>query len=589
MSHRNKSTNNKEKDPNAGILTVEKVAASLSNLGHTPDGQLVYLRSQLTGLGLSTISVLGTQFTHLQSINLDRNKLTSLEGLKGLTHLVVLSAAHNHITAKGVLALIGPGRPYDDGSSKKGLIRFDPPYDNPLRRSLQRVILHHNKIENISCIRGFEYAYEIDVSHNDISGDVGEHAISMNSIGILNISNNRIQSIDDFAFDGCNSLQELNLNQNEISKVKFVSFLGDSLKTLRIAFNSIMECEAFNVLQKLCELDLSSNNIYDLGEVSHLSACRALRILQLEGNPVMKEAPTTKSTTETENNENATGSRTVTVRQPGVSAETGREEGEDFEAAATDEAEDEKLKHRLVGYEVDNTVAGGRIKDGSTTATTKGNSKAARDLASMAARRHQQGSIFGHNQPPREAVATPFNSMHSHLSRQKELNMDVANVIRRTAQLLRNSQENDNADGRDGNESIKFSTSDNLFSSKSLNQKSKGASSITHTLGGQSGASTMLLTPEEEDILELQQLSAEQQTRLKVLWRLPSVAMLDKVAVTPEELALAQCLTGGTDRKQRQEAKDRAFGISQNNPGASRSQYVAAGGATNAINSLRRQ
>ena len=609
-----------------GLLTTEKVSASLSMLGHTPEGQLVFLRSHLSGLGLVNIDILGQKFANLQSINLDRNRLTSLEGLKGMKHLTVLSAAHNNITAAGVVALIGAGRSDDEAY---GGPRGDSDEYNPLRRTLQRVILHHNKIEDARCIRGFEYAYEIDLSFNRISGEIGDKCVAhMASLGALSLANNRISAIDVWAFEGCHALQHLDVSHNELAKFDFVSFIAGTLKTLRAGFNAIMEAEPLGCLKRVAELDLSSNNIYDLGEVAHLAQCTALRTLHLCGNPVMKEGTAAAAEEGSGGGASAGGGPPNLGRSGGASRAAGgggdgsaaADGSDDHEGAATDEVEDDRLRHRLANFQVDVTAAGGvGGRSAGGAAVTKnngggGDTKASRNLASLAARKQQQqqhGGASSHPSsggaaPQREVVATPFSEMYLHLSRQKELNMEVANVIRRTAQLLKTSQENDVAAGRMG-ESMRFdgvaggTSSLNHHQSRNANNNGttaaggangspSSASNITSALGGQSGASTMLLSPEEEDTLELQQLSPDQQVRLKVLWRLGSVAVLDGTPVTAEELALAQCLAGGTDRKQRQEAKDRAFGAPQpffQNTQSQRGGGPAAGGASSAIHSLR--
>ena len=80
-------------------------------------------------------------------------------------------------------------------------------------------------------------------------------------------------------------------------------------------------------------------------------------------------------------------------------------------------------------------------------------------------------------------------------------------------------------------------------------------------------------SPDEEDAEEFANLTLEQQYRLTILWRVPSITVLDGKTVTPQELTLANNLQGGADREKRS---------------AARTKYLtAAGSAANAIRQAR--
>lgn len=97
----------------------------------------------------------------------------------------------------------------------------------------------------------------MNLNCNILSGKGIRGILSLGNLVFLNLGNNRISVIPDFAFAKMEKLQCLLLNNNRIENIAFVSILSE-LNTLVLSNNAIksIPADAFKNLTKLRKLSL---------------------------------------------------------------------------------------------------------------------------------------------------------------------------------------------------------------------------------------------------------------------------------------------------------------------------------------------
>jgi hypothetical protein len=119
----------------------------------------------------------------------------------------------------------------------------------------------------------------MNLSHNAIK-KINFGVSKLPALNTLNLSNNKIHTIEEDAFSVAQNLTDLDLSNNKLIKIGSGMLTGlDQLKILNLKSNQIKEIEMFpNQLKNLQNLTLSSNNLTDLDEetFSELSALEKL-------------------------------------------------------------------------------------------------------------------------------------------------------------------------------------------------------------------------------------------------------------------------------------------------------------------------
>ncbi|KAH9601479.1 Leucine-rich repeat [Trypanosoma melophagium] len=148
--------------------------------------------------------------------------------------------------------------------------------------------LSHN---NITCFTGGESLWcltVLDLSNNSL---ISLDATSLpGSLTRLKIANNKLQSLRGLAA-AAPKLQELDVSFNRITSSSMTD-LPKSLSSLILQRNLMDSVSPLLMLQHLSNLDLSSNLIVDIKELQKLGGLRALRYLEIHGNPVMENPDT---------------------------------------------------------------------------------------------------------------------------------------------------------------------------------------------------------------------------------------------------------------------------------------------------------
>ena len=188
----------------------------------------------------------------MRELSVNKNKLKDLNGLEMMLRLKTLSASGNEITTIDGIINCTILENVD--------LSFNKITDISLlgksRKTLQKVFIHNNTIEDISCFDGAEKLTD------------------------LSFANNKIEKID--ALKTCTQLQNLLGIYNQIQSIKALSDL-DKLQYIYLSHNKISDMSPVSSLsQQITLLDLGSNNISQLS----LPASFKCKYLAIYNNPL---------------------------------------------------------------------------------------------------------------------------------------------------------------------------------------------------------------------------------------------------------------------------------------------------------------
>ena len=243
-----------------------------------------------------------SDLTSLEYLNLDSNQIITLKNVKFNLRLVTLTLQFNMISslkeiastslkylflAKNLIQVISddeisllPNLEHLDLSENR-LIKIEANSFAKLTK-LKHLNLSFNKLDlnNCSYFKSQVVLDTLDLSFNEIKYlDSNLTFQGLISLIYLNISNNRLKSIDSFIFEYLNSLNELNLNSNNLKLMNFLNL--NNLETLKLSFNQI-EWVNFSSLINLKSLDLDFNRIVSI----EIDFNPKLIWLNLNSNPI---------------------------------------------------------------------------------------------------------------------------------------------------------------------------------------------------------------------------------------------------------------------------------------------------------------
>lgn len=232
-----------------GLKKLEFLSVSRSNLEKIPK-----ISSNLYALLIreSKIEKIeNVSNSNLESLNLRKNNITSIEGLSKLKNLESLNLTDNNISKIENL---------DDLSNLKKLLLFK---------------CRISKIENLNGLNNLE---EINLSWNNIKKI--ENLFELNKLQTLTLANNKIEKIE--GLDKVINLTGLALQFNNISKIENLSMLK-KLNIFDLGNNKITKIENLEELTKLSQLSLKNNKIE---VVKGISKNTNLQFIDLSGNPI---------------------------------------------------------------------------------------------------------------------------------------------------------------------------------------------------------------------------------------------------------------------------------------------------------------
>ncbi|MDZ3991293.1 leucine-rich repeat domain-containing protein [Pseudomonas sp. Teo4] len=198
-------------------------------------------------------------FSELRSLDVQRNRLTTLEGLEHLTGLTQLVANDN-----ALVSLPDLGR---------------------LSR-LTRLDLQRNQLETVEGVQHLTLMTQLDLSDNRLAA-LPEHIHWLVRVRYVNLSANRLAALPT-GIGRMTALTQLNLADNRLSDLP-VTF-GDlvNLRILNLRGNRLTAIPSgLERLRALQELYLANNQVVmDSAAGARLEVLSALRTLTLNGNPI---------------------------------------------------------------------------------------------------------------------------------------------------------------------------------------------------------------------------------------------------------------------------------------------------------------
>ncbi|XP_041459395.1 leucine-rich repeats and immunoglobulin-like domains protein 3 [Lytechinus variegatus] len=204
------------------------------------------------------------RLSQLEDLDLSSNKLRRLNMsiFDGLSNLQQLKLASNKLTSVPILG--------------------------PSARNLTQLILHHNRITNISpaALRGLTSLRTLDLSYNRIGHLRTDTFPTDNRLQFLLLENNRIGTLQQGCLNNLRSLEILKLNRNHIESLPRDLFTHlESLNLLELSRNELTTVDSlvFSGLESLEELSLSRNQLTDLMDGAFYGL-NAIQQLELDGN-----------------------------------------------------------------------------------------------------------------------------------------------------------------------------------------------------------------------------------------------------------------------------------------------------------------
>ncbi|TPX31420.1 guanylate kinase [Synchytrium microbalum] len=239
---------------NALPLSIVTLRNGLSNMGPSPEGSgLVYLKLSLPNLGMNSIDML-KNFKYIQTLQVPSNNLTDVSILGNMKYLVEVDLSNNRLTE---------------------VLKFDPPFN------LQEADLSRNQIQIIRDLSEHRYLRRLCLDRNLVLSITGLSQCKY--LTHLSLQRNGIEKIQ--GLDGL-PLTFLDLSWNRIHVAENLHTLVD-LEELHLAHNPITSLATMDVLPNLRVLNLDSNALDDVSDVTEtLAGFILLRDLFVRRNPI---------------------------------------------------------------------------------------------------------------------------------------------------------------------------------------------------------------------------------------------------------------------------------------------------------------
>ncbi|TPP62780.1 Leucine-rich repeat-containing protein 9 [Fasciola gigantica] len=221
----------------------------------------------MPNMGLKIVDYLSPEsFRRLQSVNLEKNQLTSFGGLVFLSELRVLCLNENSIESlfpKHIQVLA-------ESAQCKSNDSIDLQY-LALYKSTQAV---------------FPYLQVVHLAKNQISSLGPFHFHRMPALRSLFLQNNEIVNVT--GLEGLHQLRELVLDGNRIKEIGEVSFFYNwSLQEIHLENNRLKELQSLSGLESLRRLFVGGNRLCNLGDLESFAiAQKNLVEISLVDNPV---------------------------------------------------------------------------------------------------------------------------------------------------------------------------------------------------------------------------------------------------------------------------------------------------------------
>jgi insulin-like growth factor-binding protein complex acid labile subunit len=280
-----------------GLINVTKLDLHLNDINQVEIKTFIDLNSlKYLNLDSNQISTLkNVQFySNLEVISLRFNLLTNLNEINS-SSLKYLNVSNNRLQEIDFKKTFLPNLEYLDLSQNRLISIKNESFLN--MNQLKHLNLSYNKLDlesefnNISYFHGQSLLETLDLSFNEIKYLNSNLTFQyLNSLKYLNLSNNRLNSLNAYRFRFLYNLSDLNLASNNISFLNESSFINlVNLKILKMTSNQINSTDFLqlnkNDLYNLEYLELEENNITLINETLFQSFSK-LSYLNLNSNPI---------------------------------------------------------------------------------------------------------------------------------------------------------------------------------------------------------------------------------------------------------------------------------------------------------------
>jgi Leucine-rich repeat (LRR) protein len=280
-----------------GLINVTKLDLHLNDISQVEFKSFIDLNS-LKNLNLDSnqISTLkNVQFnSNLEVISLRFNLLSNLNEINS-SSLKYLNVSNNRLQEINSKKTFLPNLEYLDLSQNRLISIKNESFLN--MNKLKHLNLSYNKLDlesefnNISYFHGLSHLITLDLSFNEIKYlDSNRTFQYLNSLKYLNLSNNRLNSLNAYVFGFLYNLSDLNLASNNLTFLNGRCFFNlRNMKKLILNNNQINSIDFLqlnkNDLYNLEYLEVKENNITLINE-THFQSCLDLSSLNLKSNPI---------------------------------------------------------------------------------------------------------------------------------------------------------------------------------------------------------------------------------------------------------------------------------------------------------------
>lgn len=213
----------------------------------------------LSNKNLERVEALDNYLPSLRRMNVSNNHLEFIEGMPD--SLIDLNISHNRV------GNITSFKKFRDllilNVSFNGLTSLSCFSYN---LHLTSLVLNHNKVRNLGGLGVMYNLLQLDLSSNELSGQIDFGKFEFPSLQILNLSENRIQSVT--GVENLPKLRVLNLNDNSLEKFTCVG-RHSHLKKLLLKFNKLKELD-LDPFPFLRILRIDGNSFTSIGDFKKL-------------------------------------------------------------------------------------------------------------------------------------------------------------------------------------------------------------------------------------------------------------------------------------------------------------------------------
>ena len=233
------------------LKTVQIEGGQLTGLGGLSGSAQTITGLNVEGNRIASLEDLSS-FDQLLSLNVSENRLTSLDGLEQSQSLGELLASDNQIT--DISALTN-------------------------HSALKTVNLQHNLITDLTPLSGCSQLRKVNVCDNQLTSLSGlENALELTS---LTADSNQIESLDGIV--NSSMLEAVYLGNNKISDISVLAGNALHLETLWLSENQVSDISCLKDMAVLKYLIIDGNSISD---ISSLAGCTGLEVLALDNNRI---------------------------------------------------------------------------------------------------------------------------------------------------------------------------------------------------------------------------------------------------------------------------------------------------------------